>query len=259
MLATQPAHAGWAAPTEAGWAGRGACSMLLSDPMSHILVVDDDPHLREVVRYALARQGHQVREAQNGAEALRMHAATPADLIVLDVVMPELDGIDTCRELRKTSRVPVVFLSSRDEELDLILGLEMGGDDYLTKPFSTRELVARIKAVLRRATPEPAPAEKPRAIVVGTLRLDLDEHRASGGDTEVVLTVTEFSLLRVLMGRPGKVYTRDELVEHAYGDHHHVSERTLDSHVRRIRQKFREIGMDPVETVHGLGYRLRQG
>jgi two-component system OmpR family response regulator len=226
--------------------------------MSNILVVDDDPHLREVVRYALARQGHQVREAQNGADALRQHASSPADLIVLDVVMPELDGIDTCRELRKTSRVPVVFLSSRDEELDRILGLEMGGDDYLTKPFSTRELVARIKAVLRRAVPEgPPPVEK--SLRVGTIRLDLEEHRAWAGAKEVVLTVTEFSILRVLLGRPGKVYTRDELVEHAYGDHHHISERTLDSHVRRIRQKFRDEGLDPVETVHGLGYRLRQG
>lgn len=233
--------------------------MLPSPTMSHILVVDDDPHLREVVRYALARQGHLVREAQNGVEALQMHAASPADLIVLDVVMPELDGIDTCRELRKTSRVPIVFLSSRDEEFDRVLGLELGGDDYLTKPFSTRELVARIKAVLRRAGPEPSQTDKPRVITVNGLRLDLDEHRVWGGDNEVVLTVTEFSLLRVLMGRPGKVYTRDELVEHAYGDHHHISERTLDSHVRRIRQKFRELGLDPVETVHGLGYRLRQG
>jgi two-component system OmpR family response regulator len=228
----------------------------LPHAMSTILVVDDDPNLREVVRYALARQGHIVREAQNGAEALRMLAQAPVDLVVLDVVMPELDGIDTCRELRKTSRVPVVFLSSRDEELDRVLGLEIGADDYLTKPFSPRELVARVKAVLRRATPDPV-ADKPRAVTVGTLKLDLDEHRAWAGAAEVVLTVTEFSLLRVLMGRPGKVYTRDELVEHAYGDHHHVSERTLDSHVRRIRQKFRDIGLDPVETVHGLGYRLR--
>lgn len=227
--------------------------------MPTILVVDDDPNLREVVRYALARQGYTVREAQNGAEALRMLAQAPVDLVVLDMVMPELDGIDTCREIRKTSRVPIVFLSSRDEELDRVLGLELGGDDYLTKPFSTRELVARIKAVLRRAIPEAAPAEKPKALAVGTLRLDLDEHRAWAGPTEVVLTVTEFSILRVLMGRPGKVYTRDELVEHAYGDHHHISERTLDSHVRRIRQKFRDVGLDPVETVHGLGYRLRQG
>jgi two-component system OmpR family response regulator len=222
--------------------------------MHTILVVDDDPNLREVVRYALARQGYTVREAGNGAEALRALGQGPADLVVLDVVMPELDGIDTCREIRKTSRVPIVFLSSRDEELDRVLGLELGADDYLTKPFSTRELVARVKAVLRRATPEPT-TEKSRSVQVGTLRLDLDEHRAWAGELEIVLTVTEFSLLRVLMGRPGKVYTRDELVEHAYGEHHHVSERTLDSHVRRIRQKFREVGLEPVETVHGLGYR----
>ncbi len=228
--------------------------------MSNILVVDDDPHLREVVRYALARQGYEVREAANGAEALRMHAAQPADLVVLDIVMPELDGIDTCRELRKKSRVPIVFLSSRDEEFDRVLGLELGGDDYLTKPFSTRELVARIKAVLRRAAPEPSPdPTAPRTLQVGALRLDLEEHRAYGGDTEVVLTVTEFSILRVLLGRPGKVYTRDDLVEHAYGEHHHISERTLDSHVRRIRQKYRDIALDPIETVHGLGYRLRPG
>jgi two-component system OmpR family response regulator len=226
--------------------------------MPTILVVDDDPNLREVVRYALARQGHVVREADNGAAALRALAAGPVDLVVLDVVMPELDGIDTCREIRRTSRVPIVMLSSRDEELDRVLGLEIGADDYLTKPFSTRELVARVKAVLRRATPEAA-VQKARTLSVGTLRLDLDEHRAYAGAAEIVLTVTEFSLLRVLMGRPGKVYTREELVEQAYGDNYHISERTLDSHVRRIRQKFREVGLDPVETVHGLGYRVRAG
>lgn len=227
--------------------------------MNNILVVDDDPHLREVVRYALARQGYTVREAQNGVEALRAIATSLPDLVVLDVVMPELDGIETCREIRKKSRVPVVFLSSRDEELDRVLGLELGGDDYLTKPFSTRELVARIKAVLRRATPEPPEPDRPKGLSVGALRLDLEEHRAYGGDVEVVLTVTEFSILRVLMTRPGKVYTREELTDRAYGDGHHLSERTLDSHVRRIRQKYRELGLDPVETVHGLGYRVRQG
>jgi two-component system OmpR family response regulator len=227
--------------------------------MPTILVVDDDPNLREVVRYALSRQGFTVREAQNGAEALRSFAQSPVDLVVLDIVMPELDGIETCRELRRKSRVPIVFLSSRDEELDRVLGLELGADDYLTKPFSTRELVARVKAVLRRAAPpEPVP-DAPKSLAVGTIRLDLDEHRTWAADQELVLTVTEFSLLRVLMGRPGKVYTRDELVERAYGENHHISERTLDSHVRRIRQKFRDVGLDPVETVHGLGYRLRQG
>jgi two-component system OmpR family response regulator len=184
-----------------------------------------------------------------------MHGVEPADLIVLDVVMPELDGIETCRELRRRSRVPIVFLSSRDEELDRVLGLELGADDYLTKPFSTRELVARVKAVLRRAQPDPV-ATQDRALTAGPIRLDVETHHVWANGKEIDLTVTEFAILRVLMSRPGRVYTRDELVEHAYGDHHHISERTLDSHVRRIRQKFRDEGLDPVETVHGLGYRL---
>ena len=225
--------------------------------MTRILVVDDDPHLREVVRYALTRQGYTVTEATNGVEALRLLRADPPDLVVLDVVMPEMDGIEACREIRRVSRVPVVFLSSRDEELDRVLGLELGADDYLTKPFSTRELVARVKAVLRRATPEPVTTPSPE-LKVGSIRLDPQEHRAWAGGAEVVLTVTEFSLLRVLLTRPGKVYTREELTERAYpGGNHHVSERTLDSHVRRIRHKFREHGLDPVETVHGLGYRAK--
>jgi two-component system OmpR family response regulator len=224
--------------------------------MARLLVVDDDPHLREVVRYTLARDGHAVREARDGAEALRLHAAEPAELVVLDIVMPEMDGLETCRRLRAQGNVPVVFLSSRDEELDRVLGLEMGGDDYLTKPFSPRELSARVKAVLRRTRP-PDPAEPSEALEAAGVRLDLGRHKAFVGAAEVVLTVTEFSLLRVLMTRPGRAYTREELTDRAYGDGYHLAERTLDSHVRRIRQKLREAGVDPVETVHGLGYRLR--
>jgi two-component system OmpR family response regulator len=226
---------------------------MIAPGMTRILVVDDDPHLREVVRYALSRQGYTVREAADGAAALRMQAEQPADLVVLDIVMPELDGIETCRALRAKSRVPIVFLSSRDEELDRVLGLELGADDYVTKPFSTRELVARVKAVLRRAEPV---AEASPVLRAGELRLDTEAHRAYVGHAEIELTVTEFAILRVLVARPGRAYTRDELVTHAYGEGHHVSERTLDSHIRRIRQKLRDAGADPVETVHGLGYRL---
>jgi two-component system OmpR family response regulator len=224
--------------------------------MPTILVVDDDPHLREVVRYALARQGFTVFEATNGLEALQRVAAAQPDLVVLDVVMPELDGIETCRRLRQSSRVPIVFLSSRDEELDRVLGIELGGDDYLTKPFSTRELVARVKAVLRRTTPDATPAPREDVLRVGAVRLDPVEHRVFAHTEEVVLTVTEFAILRALMRRPGKVYTREELTELAYGEKYHLAERTLDSHVRRIRAKFRDHGLDPVETVFGLGYRL---
>lgn len=229
--------------------------MLASPSMARVLVVDDDPHLREVLRYALARDGHEVAEAQDGQEAVNAVAARAPDLVVLDIVMPRMDGLAACREIRKNNTVPIVFLSSRDEELDRVLGLEMGGDDYLAKPFSTRELCARVKAVLRRA--RPAAPETPRETLShGRLRMDTGEHRCWVESQEIVLTVTEFSLLRVLMSRPGRAFTRDELTDRAYGDGYHLAERTLDSHVRRIRAKLRETGIDPIETVHGLGYRL---
>ena len=223
--------------------------------MANILVVDDDAHLREVVRYALAREGHDVREAANGEMALRLFEAGPPDLVVLDVLMPELDGLEVCRRIRRTSRVPIVFLSSRGEELDRVLGLDMGGDDYVTKPFSPRELVSRVKAVLRRSQPEEATPPDP-VIVVGELRLDPIEHRCYARGVEITLTVTEFRLLQALMARPGRVFTRDDLMGLAYEGLHHVSERTLDSHVRGVRAKLRAAGLDPIETVHGLGYRL---
>ena len=225
---------------------------------SEILVVDDDPRLREVVRYALSREGFEVAEARDGAEALRQVAALDPALVVLDVLMPEMDGIEVCRTLRRTSEVPIVFLSSRGEELDRVLGLELGGDDYLTKPFSTRELVSRVKAVLRRSRPAPVePVEGGDALVCGPLRLDPEAFRVWIGSEEIQLTVTEFRILQVLMSRASRAWTRDELMERAYPGRHYVSGRTLDSHVRRIRQKCRGAGLDPVETVHGLGCRLR--
>jgi two-component system OmpR family response regulator len=223
-----------------------------------ILIVDDDPHLREVVRYALAREGYTVREAGDGLAALAAIAEQEPDLVVLDVLMPELDGIEVCRRIRTTSDLPVVFLSSRGEELDRVLGLELGGDDYMTKPFSPRELVSRIKAVLRRTQRKTAATED--MVEAGGLRLDSAQHRVwatTGG--EITFTATEFRLLKVLMMRPGRVYSRDELMERAYDGNHHVSGRTLDSHMRRIRQKLREEDLDPIETVHGVGYRLQVG
>ena len=225
---------------------------------AEVLVVDDDPRLREVVRYALTRAGFEVREAGDGAAALRAFSERPADLIVLDVLMPELDGIAVCRELRRTSDVPVVFLSSRDEELDRVLGLEIGGDDYVTKPFSPRELVSRVKAVLRRTRPSQAPDDDTDALQVGEVVLDATTHRVRIRSHELELTATEFRLLQVLMTRPGRVYSRAELVSRAYEGHHHVSDRTVDSHIRRVRQKFRDHDVDPIETVHGVGFRLRE-
>ena len=226
--------------------------------MAEILVVDDDGHIREVVRFALSRAGHTVREAEHGRAALQAFAERAPDLIVLDIVMPEEDGLATCREIRKHSRVPIIFLSSRDDELDRVLGLELGGDDYVSKPFSPRELIARVSAVLRRTA---AAAAAPAAVQVlqnGGLRLDLERHRCDLAGRELVLTVTEFDLLRALLSAPGRVLSRAQLIERAYEGDHHVTERTVDSHVRRLRKKLSDAGVDPIETVYGVGYRLRE-
>ncbi len=224
-----------------------------------ILVADDDPHLREVVRYTLAQAGFEVVEAKDGAEALARVKARPPALLVLDIMMPELDGLEVCRAVRKTHPFPIVFVSSRDDELDRILALELGGDDFVPKPFSPRELLARVKAVLRRVNPPPAPpaAEAP-LLEKGPLRVDLERWRAFWNAKEVVLTATELELLAVLLKSPERVFTRDQLMDKAY-DGVVVSDRTIDSHVRRIRQKFAEAGGSVIETVHGVGYRLGVG
>jgi two-component system OmpR family response regulator len=223
-----------------------------------ILVADDDPHLREVVRYALARQGWDVLEVGDGAEAVRVARRERPDLVVMDVVMPELDGLEATRQLRAGSSTPVLFLSSRGEELDRVLGLEIGGDDYLTKPFSTRELISRIKAILRRV--RPPDAEPVEGLRHGPLRLDLDAFRChvqtAAGEVEVELTATELRLLAALMRHPGKVFSREALMERAYPDARFVADRTVDSHLRRVRIKLREHGIEAVETVHGVGFRL---
>ena len=233
---------------------------------AEILIVDDDPRLREVVRYALSQAGFRVRQAGDGRAALAEIDRALPDLVVLDVVMPEMDGVEVCRRIRRSSALPVVFLSSKGEEVDRVLGLELGGDDYLSKPFSPRELVSRIKAVLRRtrlhASAAPAVQVAQEAdessISVGTVRMDPERHRTWVGDEEISLTATEFRLLKVLLERPGMVYTRAKLVECAYPGNHFVSDRTLDSHIRRIRRKLRDVGLDPIETVHGVGFRYKE-
>jgi two-component system OmpR family response regulator len=220
--------------------------------MARVLIVDDDPALREVVRIALARAGFETAEAADGPAALAACAAAPPDLIVLDVMLPDMDGTDVCRTLRRRSAVPILFLSSRDDEVDKIVGLEIGGDDYMVKPFSPRELVARVRVLLRRGTPE-APAN---LLTHGRLTLDLETLRVTWDGTELALSATELGVLRTLMSRPGRVFSRDELMDRAYATERVVSDRTIDSHVRRVRAKFAVLGADPVETLPGFGYRL---
>ncbi|CAO3432181.1 response regulator transcription factor [Azospirillum endophyticum] len=231
--------------------------------MPKILLIDDDPHIRDIVRFALARDGFAVIEAEDGVRGIAMAQDETPDLILLDITMPELDGTEVCRRLRRDSRVPIIFLSSRDDEIDRILGLELGGDDYVTKPFSPRELVARVKAVLRRIAPEPEPAPEPappmatpHRIRHNRLSLDTESVLAFWDDAEVVLTATEFGLLRTLAERPGKVFSRDALMDGAYATERYVADRTVDSHIRRVRAKFLALGGSPIETVHGLGYKL---
>jgi two-component system OmpR family response regulator len=223
--------------------------------MASILVVDDDGHIRQVVRYALERAGHHVREAKDGAEALREVAREPPDLLVLDILLPEEDGLQVCRQIRAQSRLPIIFLSSRDDELDRVIGLEQGADDYITKPFSPRELVARVAAVLRRALPDEG-ASEPRAH--GKLAMDAARRRCTWDGKEVTLTVVEFALLHALLSAPGRVFERAQIVSQAYGHGHFITERTVDSHIRRVRKKLAELGADPIETVYGVGYRLRE-
>jgi len=230
---------------------------------SLILIVDDDPHIREVLRFALEKEGFRTTEAQDGVEAVKAFDSWKPDLIILDILMPEMDGTEVCKAIRLRSDVPIIFLSSKDEEIDRVLGLELGGDDYVTKPFSPRELVARVKAVLRRLVEKSErPTETgrtpktPDVLTHGLLRLDLDRYQASWDGREVVLTVTEFGILRTLMAFPGKVFTRDELMDGAYSYDNIVTDRTIDSHVRRVRSKFAAVGGNPVETAHGIGYKL---
>lgn len=223
-----------------------------SAPAGRVLVVDDDDALREVVRYALDKAGFEVLEAADGEAARARFAQIQPDLVVLDVAMPKLDGLSFCRELRTHSTVPILFLSARKDEVDRMLGLDLGGDDYVTKPFSTRELVSRVRALLRRSAGPVAP----KALTWGPLRVLVDEHRVVVGDAEIELTATEFRLLAALLGSGTQVLGRHMLAAAAYPDDRTVSDRTIDSHVRRVRAKLRPFGLDPFVTVHGVGFRL---
>src|SRR3569623_813826 len=223
--------------------------------MPRILIADDEPNIREVISFALERAGFGVATARNGSEALQQVRRGPVDLIVLDIGMPEMDGLEVCRQIRKTSDVPILFLSARDEEIDRVLGLEIGGDDYVTKPFSARELVARVNVILKRARNGGGP--RPAAMSHGRVRLDAERHGVWFETTSITLTALEFEILSAFMARPDAVFSREQIMEAAYGGGTYVSDRTIDSHIRYMRAKFAEAGCASIiETVHGVGFRL---
>ncbi|MBI2305628.1 MAG: response regulator transcription factor [Chloroflexi bacterium] len=221
-----------------------------------ILVVDDEPKIRELVRVYLEKDGYQVVGVGDGREALAAFKREKPQLVVLDLMLPEIDGLEVCRTLRRESQVPIVMLTARDEETDKLIGLELGADDYVTKPFSPRELVARVRAVLRRAS---LPVQEGQQIVVGDLMIDSARHLVSCHGQTLNLTPTEFRLLEAMARHPGRVYTRLQLLELAQGDAYQGYERTVDAHVKNLRQKIEAVapeGQCRIATVYGLGYKL---
>ena len=219
-----------------------------------VLVVDDEPHIRDVVCFALEKAGLACTTARNGSEAMMAFRRGTIDLVVLDIGMPDMDGLEVCRQIRKTSGLPILFLSARDEEIDRVLGLEIGGDDYVTKPFSPRELVARVKAILKRAG---GATTRENILAAGRVSLDRGGRSVKFGNTVVALTALEFSILETLLKRPEMVFSREQLMEAAYGAGIYVADRTIDSHIRNIRAKFAAVGgTGVIVTIHGVGFKL---
>ncbi len=234
----------------------------MSTGAARILVVDDEDSILQFVSYNLEKEGYEVETASTGGEALERAAAKRFDLVILDIMLPGSDGYEVCRKLRAGSDVPVLFLSARDTELDKVVGLELGGDDYLAKPFGIRELQARVKALLRRSTsatagrPEELPGER---LSAAGIVLDESVHEAHFGDRRIDLTPREFELLATLMRYAGKVLTRDQLLRQAWEWEYLVETKTVDTHIKRLRDKLEAAGVSPsvVETVRGYGYRIR--
>lgn len=224
--------------------------------MPNVLVVDDDPHIRQLLVFALEKAGLSAREAEDGEAALAQVASTAPDLVILDINMPKLDGLEVCRRIRAQGELPILFLSSRDDEIDRVLGIELGGDDYVVKPFSPREVVARVQAILRRAR-HAQPVTVAAPLARGRLSLDGESWTASWDGAEVALTVTEFEILKILIGAPARVFTRDAIIDRLHGPGFAITDRTIDSHVRNLRAKFATVGgHDVVETRAGVGYRM---
>jgi len=233
--------------------------------MATIALVDDDKNILTSVSMLLEQEGYHVRTYSDGASALTALSSTPPDLAILDIKMPRMDGLELLRRLRQSADMPVIFLTSKDEEIDELMGLNAGADDYIRKPFSQRLLLERVRAILRRADPNkgaPANAAEPKkeALVRGKLALDPQRHECTWDGKPVRLTVTEFLILQCLAQRPGFVKSRDNLMDAAYDDQVYVDDRTIDSHIKRLRKKFKVVDDDfeMIETLYGVGYRFKE-
>ena len=229
-----------------------------NSPQQTVLVVDDDPNVVELARIYLERDGYRVLTAYDGASGLSIAREEQPSLVVLDVMLPHLNGLDVCRSLRRESDVPIIMLTARVEEEDRLTGLGLGADDYMTKPFSPRELAARVKAVLRRSVRD-NPAGGVATLTTGSVELDQRYRRVTVGGTEVTLTPTEFRLLALLMGQPGRTFTREEIIDRVLGDDFDGFDRTVDAHVSSLRRKLGSADSEAarlVQTVYGSGYRL---
>jgi DNA-binding response OmpR family regulator len=227
---------------------------------STILLVDDEDSVQKMLTYPLERDGFRVVSARDGEEALRLFADEQVDLVVLDIMLPKLDGLEVCKRLRAESSVPIIMLTARDDEFDTVLGLELGADDYITKPFSIREFRSRVRALLRRAGAPRRDAGESEPLVAGSVSLDPDRREARVDGRTLDLTYVEFELLRTLVAQPGKVFSRRGLLQAIWGDSSYREPRTIDVHVRHLREKLEQDPSEPelILTVRGAGYRLRE-
>ena len=226
---------------------------------STILLVDDEDSIQKLLTYPLEREGYRVLQARDGEEALTRFASERVDLVVLDIMLPKLDGLEVCKRLRAESEVPIIMLTARDDELDKVLGLELGADDYITKPFSIREFRSRVRALLRRASVVRQVNEGDELITAEGLTIDLSRRVVEVGGERVQLTYVEFELLRILASHPGRVYSRRMLLEALWGGADYREPRTIDVHVRHLREKLERDPREPeyIFTVRGVGYRFR--
>jgi DNA-binding response OmpR family regulator len=231
----------------------------MAEGSARILLVDDEQAVQKLLSYPLRKQGYEVVSARDGREALDRFAEQRFDLVVLDIMLPKLDGIELCRRLRGRSQVPIIMLTAKDDEGDKVLGLEMGADDYITKPFSVREFRSRVKAALRRTEMLRTRPTGGEPIVAGELRIDFEQRLVTVADRPVRLTYVEFEILSALAANPGRVHTREMLLEQVWGDSGYRDPRTIDVHIRHLREKLEHDSKDPeyLFTVRGVGYRFR--